>query len=184
MSKFFSPLSSKTSTPVISDNAVGTPTPSSPPQPSNAVNNPTAEIVATLSDCPSEAPPSTDPPPIEPEIVTLSACPSEVPHPTEPIAFPFIQPLYKLALLIPQSTAVVERGFSLMNGIATVHRTMLQSTLDALMRISHHTANYALTEQDYESIVDLFKAAKPRANYNYQNDRNSDLCAVCAVVNC
>ena len=78
MSKFFSPVSSKTSTPVISDNAAGTPTPSSPPQPSNAVNDPTAEIVATL-------------------------------------------------------------------------------------RISHHTANYALTEQDYESIVDLFKAAKPRA---------------------
>ncbi|KAH3802724.1 hypothetical protein DPMN_156404 [Dreissena polymorpha] len=53
-------------------------------------------------------------------------------------AFPAIKPLYKLGLLIPQSTALVERGFSLMNNIATVDRTMLQGTLDSLMRISYY----------------------------------------------
>ncbi|KAH3704357.1 hypothetical protein DPMN_079413 [Dreissena polymorpha] len=77
-------------------------------------------------------------------------------------AFPAIQPIYKLGLLIPQLTALVERGFSLMNNIATVDRTMLQGTLDSLMRISYYQSRHALTEENFGDIVKLFFSKRNR----------------------
>ncbi|KAH3851488.1 hypothetical protein DPMN_093970 [Dreissena polymorpha] len=55
--------------------------------------------------------------------------------------------LYKLGLLIPQSTAL---------DIATNDRTMLQGTLDYLMRISYYQLRHNLTEDDFDDIVKLF----------------------------
>ncbi|KAH3851509.1 hypothetical protein DPMN_093991 [Dreissena polymorpha] len=77
-------------------------------------------------------------------------------------AFPAIQPLYKLGLLITVSTALVERGFFLMNKIATHDRTMLQGTLDALMRISYYQLRHTLTEDDFDDIVKLFLSKRNR----------------------
>lgn len=73
--------------------------------------------------------------------------------------FPRVAAMYNLALLIPQSTAVVERSFSLMNDLCTFLRTSLTTQqLGALMRINTCTPQ----EEDYEKIVDLFKEYKVR----------------------
>lgn len=75
-------------------------------------------------------------------------------------AFPELMDLLKQALLIPQSTAVVERVFSKMNDISTNIRSLSQNTLDALMRISSHSGG--LQEEDFDSLVECFKSRKTR----------------------
>ena len=53
-------------------------------------------------------------------------------------AFPNIYILLRLYVLVPQSEAVVERGFSRMKLTMNERRTNLdQKSLEALMRISH-----------------------------------------------
>ncbi|KAL5006843.1 hypothetical protein ScPMuIL_015649 [Solemya velum] len=59
--------------------------------------------------------------------------------------FPSVKQLYELAMLIPPSTAVVERGFSLMNNILTPKRNRLsQRQLEGVMRICHTEVNFNL----------------------------------------
>ena len=54
-------------------------------------------------------------------------------------AFPNIRKLLRLYVLLPQSEAVVERGFSKMKLIMTDKRTRLEpESLDSLMRISYN----------------------------------------------
>ena len=76
-------------------------------------------------------------------------------------AYPLIQPLYKLVLLVHQSTAVVERGFLLMNDIATSQRTLGQDTLDSLMRISSFSQSRGnasiLTDSNLDELVNMFR---------------------------
>ena len=73
--------------------------------------------------------------------------------------FSRVKDLYQLATLIPQSTAVVERSFSLMNDLCTFLRSSLKTpNLDALMRIN--CANPK--EEDFDQIVDDFKDFKSR----------------------
>ena len=76
--------------------------------------------------------------------------------------FPRVHQLLNYALMIPASTAVVERGFSLMNDICTPLRSSLsQHSLDALMRICREGPD-ALSPEDLEILVDLFKNEKKR----------------------
>jgi len=75
-------------------------------------------------------------------------------------SYPTVLQLYKLALLVPQSTAVVERGFSAMNDMCTNLRSLGQQTLDSLMRINLYQEE--LLEEDLELVVDLFKNKKER----------------------
>ncbi|KAH3696767.1 hypothetical protein DPMN_002946 [Dreissena polymorpha] len=75
-------------------------------------------------------------------------------------SYPTVLQLYKLALLVPQSTAVVERGFSAMNDMCTDLRSLGQQTLDSLMRINLYQEE--LLEEDLELVVDLFKNKKER----------------------
>lgn len=75
-------------------------------------------------------------------------------------SYPSILQMYKVALLVPQSTAVVERGFSAMNDICTELRTLGQQCLDSLMRINLWQGD--LNEQDFDNIVDIFKERKDR----------------------
>ena len=75
--------------------------------------------------------------------------------------FPRVLQIYELCLLIPQSTAVVERTFSLMNDICSFLRTSLTTkTLDALMRINGNRER--LSDESLEEIVDIFKCYKSR----------------------
>lgn len=75
--------------------------------------------------------------------------------------FPSVKQLYELAMLIPPSTAVVERGFSLMNNILTPKRNRLsQRQLEGVMRICH--TEVKLQSTDLEKLVDDFKGLKKR----------------------
>lgn len=75
--------------------------------------------------------------------------------------FPVVFHLYYLAMIIPSSTAVVERGFSLMSNIVSKKRNRLtEKNTDALMRICH--TNTDLTDNDLETIVTNFKGLKKR----------------------
>jgi hypothetical protein len=75
--------------------------------------------------------------------------------------FPLVFDLYYLAMIIPSSTAVVERSFSLMSGIVTKKRNRLtEQNTDALVRICH--ANKSLSDEDVESVVCEFKGQKKR----------------------
>jgi hypothetical protein len=66
-------------------------------------------------------------------------------------------------MLIPQSTAVGERGFLLMNDIATSQRTLGQDTLDALMRISTQCRNQGnLSDANWEELIDQFREFRAR----------------------
>ena len=66
------------------------------------------------------------------------------------------------SLLIPASTAVVERGFSLMNDICTHLRSRLtQSHLTCLMRITREGPE-VLTDPILEELVEKFKNQKKR----------------------
>ena len=77
-------------------------------------------------------------------------------------SFPNILRLFKLALIIPTSTAEVERCFSCLNLLCTDLRSKLsQQNLEHLMRINLLQLSKELTEPDWEKIVDVFNR-KPR----------------------
>lgn len=69
---------------------------------------------------------------------------------------------FTLSLLIPSSTAAVERSFSLMNGLCTPLRNRLKTaSLDAIMRICHK-GPAEMSENLLQNIVDTFISAKDR----------------------
>ena len=75
--------------------------------------------------------------------------------------FPCTRTLLYYCMIMPSSTAVVERSFSMMSNILTKKRNRLtQCNLDATMRICHQ--NRPLTDEDLEALVDLFKGRKNR----------------------
>ena len=76
-------------------------------------------------------------------------------------AFPNIYILLRLYVLVPQSEAVVERGFSRMKLTMNERRTNLdQKSLEALMRISHSTE--ALTPKEVRKVIDVWKSLRSR----------------------
>ena len=76
--------------------------------------------------------------------------------------FPRVYQLVIYSLLIPASTAVVERGFSLMNDVCTPLRSRLtQTNLTCLMRIISEGPD-VLSDQLLEELVDKFKTQKKR----------------------
>ena len=67
--------------------------------------------------------------------------------------FPNIRRLLKIYICIPQSKAIVERGFSKMNLILTKTRTALRNdTMDALMRFSYGKTK--LNAYETQEIID------------------------------
>ena len=77
-------------------------------------------------------------------------------------SFPNILRLFKLALIIPTSTAEVERCFSCLNLLCTDLRSKLsQQNLEHLMRINLLQLSKELTEPDWKKIIDVFNR-KPR----------------------
>lgn len=65
--------------------------------------------------------------------------------------------LFRISLLIPPSTANVERGFSVMNLLCTPLRSSLsENSLDRLMRICINGPE-TLSEEQLEELVDDFK---------------------------
>ena len=80
-------------------------------------------------------------------------------------AFPIIQRLLKVYVIIPFSEAVVERGFSKMNLIMTKKRCSLDSiNLDALMRISFWKKK--LETHEIEEVIDIWKNSKNRVIFS------------------
>lgn len=76
--------------------------------------------------------------------------------------FPNIYFLLYMSVIIPTSTACVERTFSLMISLCTPLRNRLtEGSLDALMRVCAEGPE-VLSDNDLESIVDIFKNLKPR----------------------
>lgn len=76
--------------------------------------------------------------------------------------FPRVYQLIIYSLLIPASTAVVERGFSLMNDICTPLRNRLtQNHLTCLMRIINEGPD-SLSETMLDELTDMFKNQKNR----------------------
>ena len=76
-------------------------------------------------------------------------------------AFPNIRRLLSLYVLIPQSEAVVERGFSRMKTIMTDKRTNLDpKSLEALMRISHNPE--PLTNDEVIAVINIWKSDRRR----------------------
>ena len=76
-------------------------------------------------------------------------------------AFPTVRRLLKIYLLLPQSEAVVERGFSKMKLTMTKQRTSLDSkSLDALMRLSYRQQKF--TDVEIHKILDIWKEKKDR----------------------
>ena len=71
--------------------------------------------------------------------------------------------LFRLALLIPPSTANVERGFSAMNLLcSSLHTSLNQQNLDRFMRISlTGPAPSLLKDSDYERYFKKFQG-QPR----------------------
>lgn len=77
--------------------------------------------------------------------------------------FPNILRLFQIALLIPTSTAEVERGFSLFNLLCTdLRSTLSQKNLESLVRIN--LKRHALTDKDWESVIDVFNRKPRRIN--------------------
>lgn len=71
--------------------------------------------------------------------------------------------LLELMLIMPTSTASVERGFSFMNRLCTPLRNRLnQVTLDSIMRICMEGPQ-ELKNNVLEQMVDLFRDKKERA---------------------
>ena len=74
-----------------------------------------------------------------------------------PKIYKHLMHLYQISLLIPPSTANVERGFSIMNLLCTPLRSSLSETsLDRLMRICINGPE-TLSEEQLEELVDDFK---------------------------
>lgn len=77
------------------------------------------------------------------------------------LAFPNIRRLLAIYILIPQSEAVVERGFSKMSQILTKKRCALDDkSLDMLMRISHRKD--PLETHELNQVIDIWKGLKDR----------------------
>lgn len=75
--------------------------------------------------------------------------------------YPNVVKLINLALIIPCSTASVERGFSLMDSLCTnLWNRLSQSSLESLMRICK--GDKELSNGDLEELVELFKNKKNR----------------------
>ena len=75
--------------------------------------------------------------------------------------FPNIRKLLRLYVLIPQSEAVVERGFSKMKLIMTDKRTRLEpESLDSLMRISCNSKPLSIEEVNV--VIDVWKTCRSR----------------------
>ena len=75
--------------------------------------------------------------------------------------------LYQISLLIPPSTANVERGFSVMNLLCTpLHSSLNKNSLDRFMRICIN-GQEKLTDGQLEELVDDFK--------NKRDNRHLDL---------
>ena len=76
--------------------------------------------------------------------------------------FPRVYQLVIYSLLIPASTAVVERGFSLINDVCTPLRSRLtQTNLTCLMRMISESPD-VLSDRMLEELVDKFKTQKKR----------------------
>lgn len=76
--------------------------------------------------------------------------------------FPNMYHLLLLSLIIPSSTAAVERSFSLMNALCTPLRNRLTTaSLDAVMRICHEGPT-ELDDSLLQKITDDFISAKDR----------------------
>ena len=76
-------------------------------------------------------------------------------------AFPTIQRLLKVYVIIPFSEAVVEKVFSKMNLIMTKRRHSLDSiNLDALLQISFWKKK--LESHEIEEVIDIWKNTKNR----------------------
>lgn len=76
--------------------------------------------------------------------------------------FPNMFHLLLLSLLIPSSTAAVERSFSLMNELCTPFRNRLKAaSLDAIMRICHE-GPVEMSENLLQNTVDTFISTKDR----------------------
>ena len=76
--------------------------------------------------------------------------------------FPRMTRLLLLSMMIPMSTATVERGFSLMNSLCTSLRNRLnQSHLDSLMRICRE-GKEVWSDYELDDMVDIFKNMKTR----------------------
>ena len=74
-------------------------------------------------------------------------------------AFPNIQKLLCLYVLIPQSEAVVESGFSKMKLIMNDKRTRLEpESLDSLMRISYNSE--PLSSEEVNTIINVWKTSR------------------------
>ena len=75
--------------------------------------------------------------------------------------FPNIRKLLCLYVLIPQSEAVVERGFSKMKLIMTDKRTRLEpESLNSLMRISYDSE--PLSTEEVNAVIDVWKTSRNR----------------------
>ena len=75
--------------------------------------------------------------------------------------FPNVRKLLRLYVLIPQSEAVVERGFSKMKLIMTDKRTRLEpESLDSLMRISYNSK--PLSTEEVNIVIDVWKTSRSR----------------------
>ena len=76
-------------------------------------------------------------------------------------AFPSIQQLLKIYVLIPVSEAIVERGLSKMGQIVTKKHTALDdNSLETLMRISYNKT--PLNTNDVKGVLDKWKKKKDR----------------------
>ena len=76
-------------------------------------------------------------------------------------AFPNIRKLLRLYVLLPQSEAVVERGFSKMKLIMTDKRTRLEpESINSLMRISYNSG--PLSTEEVNAVIDVWKTSRSR----------------------
>ena len=76
-------------------------------------------------------------------------------------AFPSIQQLLKIYVLIPMLEAIVVSGFSKMGQIVTKRRTALDdNSLEMLMRISYNKTQ--LNTNDVKGVLDKLKKEKDR----------------------
>ena len=76
-------------------------------------------------------------------------------------AFPNVQRLMKIYVLIPMSEAIVERGFSKIGQIMAKKCTALdENSLEILMRISYH--KQFLNTNDVNQVLELWRNQKER----------------------
>ena len=75
-------------------------------------------------------------------------------------AFTTVRRLLKIYILLPQSEAVVERGFSKMKLTMTKQHTSLDSrNLDVLMRLSY---KHRFSDVELQEVIDIWKEKKDK----------------------